>query len=392
MYVETGGSNAEYENFKYAGNLLWSSEKQDYRTGLFQRELAGLGFLATFAREVGASLNPRGVVLAAAKLLYNYFQYGFAVFSLPADSGGLAAYSPLDAADRVRCFLMARKSFPELKEHEIVEYDPLDLAAPGLAGVSCDYPTVVEIIGDGIKIALYCEEDAAERATSQILNGVVESLTAALKNAREYERVKELSVLDDLTGLYNRRVLEEFLSVEERRRNPAPLAILILQADDFKSINDAFGHAAGDRVLSALGKLLQENCRKENIVARYGNEEFAVLITNAGLTATAALQTAERLRNALSSQDFIFSGRKVKFTVSIGVAYSSGNEAVSERLLARADQALYQAKKSGKNRICCHEATNIEKIPMIRSELHKLLTTLQIGEATSGIPHQRWEL
>jgi diguanylate cyclase (GGDEF)-like protein len=138
------------------------------------------------------------------------------------------------------------------------------------------------------------------------------------------------------------------------------LAILIIDIDDFKAINDTFGHPAGDRVLSVLGKLMRDNCRKENIVARYGGEEFAVLMTNSGLTAAAAVQIAERLRTVLGAQDFAFSGRKVRVTVSIGVAYSSGNTVAPEILLARADQALYQAKRSGKNRVCLHEARHIQ--------------------------------
>jgi diguanylate cyclase (GGDEF)-like protein len=259
-------------------------------------------------------------------------------------------------------FLMARESFPELKLLEINGYRHLGLAIPGQAKVSGNYPAVAEIAGDGMKIALYCGEDAEGKATHALLTGIAESLTTALRNAREHDRVKELSVRDSLTGLYNRRVLEEILGVEGSKRSPAPLAILIIDVDDFKAINDTFGHPAGDRVLSVLGKLLQDNCRKENIVARYGGEEFAVLLTNTGLTAAAAVQTAERLRNVLGAQDFAFSGRKVKLTVSIGVAYSRGKSAVPETMLAQADQALYQAKRNGKNRVCMHEPMHIERM------------------------------
>jgi diguanylate cyclase (GGDEF)-like protein len=191
--------------------------------------------------------------------------------------------------------------------------------------------------------------------------------------------VKELSVRDSLTGLYNRRVLEEFLGVEESKRTPAPLAILLIDIDDFKAINDTFGHPAGDRVLSVFGKILQDNCRRENIVARYGGEEFAVLLANTGLTAASALQAAERLRNVLGAQDFAFSGRKVRLTVSIGVAFSTGKSAVPETMLAWADQALYQAKRSGKNRVCLHEAKHIERVPENRRRAIKLPAAQQFG-------------
>ena len=365
MLVETG-CGTEYGNC--ADALLWLNGRQQCETGPLHRELAGLAFLASFAREVGASLNPKEVVLAAAKLLYNYFHYDLAVLS---DSGGVTAYSPLDATGCMRVFLTAKESFPGLKLREIMGYRHLGLATPEQAGVSGHYPEVVEIGGDGMKLTLYCGEEAEGKANYDLLTGIAESLTTALKNAREHDRVKELSVRDSLTGLYNRRVLEEVLAVEESKRNPSPSAILILDVDDFKRINDTFGHPAGDRVLSVLGKLLRDNCRKENIVARYGGEEFAVLLTESGLTAAAALQVAERLRKELSAQDFAFSGRKVRLTVSIGVAYRQGKSALPGTILAQADQALYQAKRSGKNRVCLHEAKQIHQCPVMDLHMRK---------------------
>jgi diguanylate cyclase (GGDEF)-like protein len=361
MFMETG-CGTEYGNCKNADALFWLQGRHRCETGTLHQEVAELAFLASFAREVGASLNPREVVIAAAKLLYNYFHYDLAVFSLPANSGGVTSFSPFDAAGCMSSFLTARESFPELKLREINGYGYLGLAAPEQAGIPSNYPAVVEIAGDGMKITLYCGEEAESKATDDVLAGIAESLTTALRNAREHVRVKELSVRDSLTGLYNRRVLEEILNVEESKRTPAPLAILIIDVDDFKAINDTFGHPAGDRVLSVLGKLMRDNCRKENIVARYGGEEFAILLTNTGLTVAAALQTAERLRKVLGAQDFAFSGRKVRLTVSIGVAYSTGKSAFPETMLAQADQALYQAKRSGKNRVCLHEATQIERM------------------------------
>jgi len=392
MFMETVCDTGD-GNCNNADALFWLQGRAHCEIGSLHRELAGLNFLASFARGVNVSLNPREVVLSAAKLLYSYFQYDLAVFSIPPDSGGVTAFSPFDAVGAMRGFLMARESYPDLKAKEINGYRHLGLVTPrdsrvpvnspavveialkakeingyrhlGLvtprdSRVPVNSPAVVEIAGEGMKIALYCNEEAERKATHDLLTGIVESLTTALRNAREHDRMKELSVRDALTGLYNRRVLEEFLDVEESKRSPAPLAILIIDIDDFKAINDTFGHPAGDRVLSVLGKLMQDNCRRENIVARYGGEEFAVLMTNSGLTEAAAFQIAERLRTVLGAQDFAFSGRKVKVTVSIGVAYSTGNSTARETLLARADQALYQAKRSGKNRVYLHEAKHIQ--------------------------------
>jgi two-component system, cell cycle response regulator len=379
MFMETACSS-DNEWCKNGNPLLWLDKTRQHETRFLQRELAGLGFLALFAREVGATLNPHDVVLSAAKHLYNYFQYNFAVFSLPADSGGLTAFSPLDAVACRSSFLMVAESFPELKSRRINGYRFLDLSTPVVSMDSNTQPLVIELGDNFGTITLYCGEKDAERAERDILTAVAENLTSALRNAREHDRVKELSVRDTLTGLYNRRVLEEILSIEENKRIPAPFAILLIDLDDFKAINDTFGHPAGDRVLSVLGKILLENSRKENIVARYGGEEFAVLLTNTGLSV--ALQVAERLRIKLSEQDFAFSGRKVSLTASIGVAHNEGNTAVMESLLARADQALYQAKRNGKNRVCFHESAYVGKLPSKRSRPGKRPAVLQFGEAT----------
>jgi diguanylate cyclase (GGDEF)-like protein len=202
-------------------------------------------------------------------------------------------------------------------------------------------------------IILYCSEESAALATREVLAGIGECLATALKNAREHNRVKELSIRDGLTGLYNRRVLEEILHLEESKRVQSPVSILLMDVDDFKMINDTFGHQAGDLALSMIGKVLMDNSRKENIVARYGGEEFAVLLTNTRLDT--ALKVAERMRIKLGEQEFSFSGNRFKLSVSIGVAANDGLTLDPQGLIARADQALYQAKRSGKNRVCSQE-------------------------------------
>ncbi|HTP64922.1 MAG TPA: GGDEF domain-containing protein [Geobacteraceae bacterium] len=355
MFMD-GGCDTCYENSGYAVSLPWFGEARQERESLMQKKMAGLAFLASFARGVGASLDPREVVLAAAKQLQNFFHYDLAVFTLPADCGGCTAFSPLRKTAQAKALLMTGGVSPELKSWEMKDGRlPAGAVFRGGKGF-INKQSAVEISGDGFMISLFCAADDSAEATPELLTALAENLTAALGNAREHEKVKELSLRDALTGLYNRRVLEEILSVEESRRNPAPLAVLLIDVDDFKAINDNFGHPAGDRVLTVLGRLLQENCRRENIVARYGGEEFAVLMTNAGLTATAALQTAERLRKVLGAQDFAFSGRKIKLTVSIGVAFSTGKMAVEEKMLEMADRALYRSKRSGKNRVSFNEA------------------------------------
>ena len=378
MFMETA-SNHGYENRKNENPLLWVENKTQCETRFLHRELAGMVFLAIFAREVGASLNSQEVVLTAAKLLFDFFRYNLAVFSFPPECGGLTAFSPLDASGCRSSFLKAAEHFPKLEYREINGYRFLDLLSPIKGNEADNHPLVIELTDKSGTIVLYCGEGAMEKATQGILAGVAGSITNALKNAREHDKVKELSVRDSLTGLYNRRVLEEVLSIEESKRIPSSLAILIIDLDNFKAINDTFGHPAGDYVLSVVGKLLLDNSRKENIVARYGGEEFAVLLTNTGQDV--AIHVAERLRNKISEQDFTFSGKKLRVTASIGVSHNDGKRIFSESLLARADQALYQAKRSGKNRVCFHEVALVARIPTKKSRQGKRNDTLQFGGA-----------
>ena len=302
-----------------------------------------LEFLSDFSKEINKSLNLQEVVYSAAGNLFKYFHYKLAIVSVRKDSSSKTAFAPfahglavpVKGFSSLRAVVMNAQSAEKTVSH-------------------VDHPVLVEIHCEEIKIELYCCESAAEKAGHELLSKIADRVSCALKNAFEHERVKELSVRDGLTGLYNRRVLEEMLSVEESRRNPSPMAVLLVDVDNFKSVNDTFGHPAGDRVLSVMGNLLRDNCRKENIVARYGGEEFAVLMTNPGLTADAAIQAAERLRKALGAQDFAFSRQKVKLTVSIGVAFETCREEGAGRLIELADQALYRAKHSGKNKVCFH--------------------------------------
>lgn len=375
-------------NYEYAGRnkgkpRLWSEDRGRSETLFLQRELTGLSFLANFAKEIGASLNPDDVLNTAAGLLFNYFRYNLALFSFSEGIGRLKGYSPDDKACRWS-WLNALKKFPDLKQNDIKYKSFTDLASPVTAEETGDkHEIVIELADLCGTITLYCGEEAYERATRRLLTGIAECLTTALMNAREHDRVKELSLRDSLTGLYNRRVLEEILHLEENKRKPSPLSILILDVDDFKLINDTFGHPAGDRVLSAIGKLLMDNTRKENIVARYGGEEFALLLTNTELDT--AMQIAERLRMKLGEQEFIFSGQKIRLSVSIGVASNGVDGRHQESLMSRADQALYQAKRSGKNRVCFYEATPvaIEKHEKRRRPPVRIVTGRYDGATTA---------
>jgi diguanylate cyclase (GGDEF)-like protein len=245
-----------------------------------------------------------------------------------------------------------------------------------------DHEVTIELADNCGIIRIFCSEERACLGTNGFRRMIGESLAAALKNAREHDRVKELSLRDGLTGLYNRRVLEEILLLEKNKRKPSTTSVLLIDVDDFKMINDTFGHPAGDQVLKVIGRLLMENTRKENIVARYGGEEFALLLTNTDLDT--ALQIAERLRIRLGEEEFLFSGSRFRLSVSIGVACNGGDASAVEGMISRADQALYNAKRSGKNRVCFLEKPAMPTIPEKRRRPHTRYIGSSFESATSS--------
>ncbi len=170
---------------------------------------------------------------------------------------------------------------------------------------------------------------------------------------RERERdLEAISVTDELTGLFNRRFLNPALvkKTAAARRSGTRLSLLMLDVDHFKDFNDTYGHPEGDKVLAALGSLLIQTLREEDIACRYGGEEFVVILHNAEITA--AMEAAERIRAGFEKISFYPDPKKEIFaTVSIGVAELLPQEP-PEQLLFRADQAMYQAKQTGRNRIC----------------------------------------
>jgi diguanylate cyclase (GGDEF)-like protein len=165
------------------------------------------------------------------------------------------------------------------------------------------------------------------------------------------KNLQAISITDELTGLFNRRFLNASLikKIAAARRSTAPLCLLMLDVDYFKSFNDSYGHLEGDKVLVTLGRLLTQTFREEDITCRYGGEEFVTILHNADHNA--ALEAAERIRSRFEVTPFKPGGGKtVYMTVSIGLVQLLPGES-PEQFLFRADQAMYQAKQSGRNRI-----------------------------------------
>ena len=170
------------------------------------------------------------------------------------------------------------------------------------------------------------------------------------------KRLLQDALTDTLTQLPNRRNGLDFLASEWvfAQSSGAPLACLMLDIDHFKRINDEYGHAAGDAVLRQLAAILKNASRAEDMVFRYGGEEFSAILTNANLKI--ALQIGERMRSLVEKADFVWEKHHIPVTMSIGAAVSTGTESDSQELIQAADAALYEAKERGRNRVVAANA------------------------------------
>ena len=171
------------------------------------------------------------------------------------------------------------------------------------------------------------------------------------EKAGEFE---QLSVTDALTGLLNRRYIEERLMEEIKRsnRHGFPMSFMMLDVDNFKSYNDAHGHPAGDAALKLVANVIRETLRGADVAARFGGEEFSILLPQT--TGEEAVAIAERIRSNIEHADFPH--RRV--TTSIGVASCSAELCVSADLVSAADKALYEAKRRGRNRVVTFDKIN----------------------------------
>ncbi len=233
--------------------------------------------------------------------------------------------------------LAALKGDPEAYRSAVVLLErpnlDLDTAVAALRRGVQDF--LVEPIGDAELVA---RVEAAGRTKVLQEELVVQS-----------ERLEAMLFEDPLTGLSNRRFILTQLAaaVSAARRHERPLTIAIVDIDHFKSVNDSHGHAAGDRVLAAVAGSLREHLRAEDQLGRLGGEEFLALLPDAGASAAAA--AAEKLRSGVAALRVEHAGRDLGVTVSIGWAAWEGEPA--EELMRRADEALYDAKRSGRDRV-----------------------------------------
>jgi diguanylate cyclase (GGDEF)-like protein len=190
-----------------------------------------------------------------------------------------------------------------------------------------------------------------------------EQVGLSVSNLRLREALRNQSIRDPLTSLFNRRYLEEMMERETRRavRAEYGLGVLMLDLDRFKTFNDTYGHDAGDTVLREAAAFLLKSVRAEDIVCRFGGEEFVIILPMADLKATYA--RAERIRSKVREMTVLHHGQSVgMITVSIGVAALPGHGTAPKGLLEAADAALYRAKREGRDRVAMIDPSTPEPV------------------------------
>ncbi|MBN2384877.1 GGDEF domain-containing protein [bacterium] len=200
-------------------------------------------------------------------------------------------------------------------------------------------------------VILWSDSEQSLTISNEVLSILANQYCLALINAQMYHALERLAVTDGLTQLINHRHFQEMLGNEFKRleREPHPLSLILLDIDHFKKFNDTYGHPIGDQVLKRVAKILKDSCRDIDTVARYGGEEFAVILINTELDGS--IQMAERIRQTVAQDTLTIEALELQVTVSLGVATFPDNCSDKQQLIDLADQALYKAKETGRNRV-----------------------------------------
>ncbi len=221
---------------------------------------------------------------------------------------------------------------------------------------SAEESLCIPLIAQGETLGLLnlCSQEAGtiNPEQQQLAKTIAEQVSLAIANIKLRERLENQSIRDPLTGLFNRRYLEQFFLQEigRARRYNYSIGVIMGDIDHFKQFNDQLGHDAGDHVLKTIGRILQSNIRGSDIACRYGGEEMTIVLPQTSLEDT--LVKAESLRQAIASMEVEYKGKELStLTVSLGVACYPNHGETMATIIKAADEALYRAKAAGRNRV-----------------------------------------
>ncbi|MEO4047378.1 diguanylate cyclase [Pseudomonas sp. CAU 1711] len=293
----------------------------------------------------------------------------FAGQLFPNDAGSLSLYHPsrdvlgdvahwngwpdgLDLFEPHACWAIRRG-----QSHQVLEPDK-DLPCPHLQGtpMSGQGYVCVPLMAQGEPLGVLTLS-GAKAPDLELAEAFAEQVSLAVSNLSLRESLRQQSLVDALTGLHNRRFLDETLRRELLRagRKQAPVAVVLLDVDHFKRFNDSFGHEAGDLVLRQLATEIKRSVRSSDLACRYGGEEFALVMPEIG--PEEAIERCEALRLAVGRLQVRYGGQPLgPINISLGLAWFPQDGERMDALLNAADLALYQAKRGGRNRLCIYRA------------------------------------
>ncbi len=333
-----------------------SKEINHFIENLYMSEI-----LDNYQREVGKLFATLATPEVLAESFYNFLLEKFGIVAMAAymkDSEGVTT--------RIACF-----NFKECQITDFIEacFSFKDLKLINVSDVEIELLDktnvrellIVPLTSIDVKaILILAKTTKFSGFELKFLRKIRDLMSLGLTNARNYKRLQEESYLDPLTKLYNRRFgmrrFQELISLAERENKP--LAVGMMDIDDFKKINDTYGHLAGDYVLRTLSSIVKHHVRDIDLVLRYGGEEILMVLFNTDKYD--GEKVFERIRESIEKHRFEFEGKLIKVTVSIGW-YPIPPEELTENarnnykeFIKKADEALYKAKKLGKNRVICY--------------------------------------
>ncbi len=247
------------------------------------------------------------------------------------------------------------KKVVELKDNEV---EPIEFGTGDIKPTEVIFFPFGDGEADKGVVVLYTKTYISE-TTKGLLSRLIKEYTLALKSSVAYEKMQKMAAFDELTNIYNRRFGLQRLKEEYQRakRGNGCMCVLMFDIDHFKRVNDTYGHQAGDYILSSFAKILKENFREEDVVLRYGGEEFLCSLSNAH--PEDSYKRAEAIRKQLEKSVFKWKDVNIKITVSCGLSFFIPKEEDKklEDVIKDADERLYIAKNSGRNK-CVRSSSN----------------------------------
>ncbi len=346
-HKELGESQRRLENEKQKteeklGSLMASQEKMS-------KTVAELFTLQMVSDTVNSTLEPDRLLHVVSDVIIGVMGVNTCSICIFEENPGGIRYFVTNEKQqdmtediKVRALKYLTGGQEEVMVQEISGYDPV-------TSITIT-PVIKNNIIMGVIITGHTKNNLFSREDLRFLKSICNQISLAIENAMLYEKLYRLANTDSLTGLHNRTYFQKnFDSIISGLPEKAFLAVAIMDIDDFKAINDTYGHDAGDRVLVGLSELVSGMIRKGDVFVRYGGEEFVLIMQN--IAREKSLERLNQIREAIKNATFGCGGHQLRLTVSIGVSYLKNREDTRDSIIKKADLALYTAKEKGKDRV-----------------------------------------